>query len=142
MAEIYCFNLREESRGYAAALCARYRIRMIEVPREKYGLTIRELAAGFPGKSEGEAFEDELLLMDHLDEQQFNGFLDDLRKCTPRYQGLKAVVTRTNRRWTPAALAEELRKERAFVEAQRAKAKEAGVRADGAAGETADETVH
>ena len=116
MAEIYCFNLSGDVRGYVAALSVRYRIRMIEAGQEKAGLTIREIDAGFPAKGGEGTFEESLLLMDHLDEHQFNGFLDDLKQCTPAYQGFKAIVTRSNRRWTVAELVEELRKEKASLE--------------------------
>ena len=122
MAEVYCFNLPEDMRGRIAALCARYRIRMVEVGPEKHRLTIRELTAGFPGKNTEKAFEESLLLMDHLDQYQFNGFLDDLKKCTPPFQCLKAIVTGSNRKWTAEQLIEELKAEKAAFEQRRAQA--------------------
>lgn len=122
MAEVYCFNLPEDMRGRIAALCVRYRIRMVEVGPEKHRLTIRELAAGFPGKNTEKVFEESLLLMDHLDQYQFNGFLDDLKKCTPPFQCLKAIVTGSNRKWTAEQLIEELKAEKAAFEQRRAQA--------------------
>ncbi|MBR0217478.1 MAG: DUF3783 domain-containing protein [Clostridia bacterium] len=125
MAEIYCFNLPEAVRGHVAALSMRYRIRMVEAGPEKAGLTVKELAAGFPGKDDSDAFEESLLLMDHFDQQQFNGFLDDLKQCTPRFSGFKAIVTPSNRKWKVSALVEELRQEKMSIEQERAKAREA-----------------
>ena len=103
-------------RGYVCALAKRYRIRMLEPGLEKAGMPIRELTAGFPAKGSAGTFEEPLLLMDHFNEQQFNGFLDDLNQCTPAFRGFKAIVTRSNRQWTVSALVEELRREKASLE--------------------------
>ena len=125
MAEVYCFNLPEAVRGHVAALSMRYRLRMIEAGAEKAGLTVKELAAGFPGKDDADAFEESLLLMDHFDQQQFNRFLDDLKQCTPPFRGFKAIVTPSNRKWKVSALVEELRQEKLAIEQERAKAGQA-----------------
>ena len=111
MAELLLFNIRDPEKRIAISLTAlRLGLALREVPPEQQHLTIAELLENrTPVQIEkGPApFEDELLLMHALSQQDFHTLLDTLRRNGQSVR-LKAVVTDHNRSWTASRLHREL----------------------------------
>ena len=116
MAVVYCLNVPDRDRGFARVACAMNRIQMVVVEPRDFDLTVRELTGGLHGHAEGRLFEDTLYLLHNLSQDQFNAFLDALRRPDPPCGGFRAVTTRTNRRWTLQELIEAMKAEQAQLQ--------------------------
>ena len=114
MGEILLFNIQDPEKRTAIRLTAlRLGIPCREVPREHQNLTIEELLTAAQPESpvkEKEQFEDELMLMNALRQDDFQELLDVLRREGKTVR-LKAVVTEHNRSWTAAQLCKALKAE-------------------------------
>ncbi|MBR0161186.1 MAG: DUF3783 domain-containing protein [Oscillospiraceae bacterium] len=110
MAELLLFNIHDPEKRMAIRLTAlRLGLLCREIPPERQGMTISELLEGSVSVTESEAasFEDEMLLMHALSQEDFHTLLDTLRQNGQSVR-LKAVVTDHNRSWTAARLHREL----------------------------------
>ena len=112
MAVVYCLNMPDRDRGYVRAACLLNGIQRAVVEPRDFDLTVRELVGGLQGHAEGKLFDDTLYLLHNLSQNQFNAFLDALRKPDPPCPGFRAITTRENRRWTLLQLIQEMKAER------------------------------
>ena len=95
----------------------RFRVRLRDVEGREYARTLAELVENGPeGDWEGDAFDEEMLVMAHFppgaDAGVFAGAAA-ARACAPA--GLKAMLTPTNAQWDSRALHAELCKEREAI---------------------------
>ena len=70
---------------------------------------------GPDGDWDGEAFDEEMLVMAHFPPALVQAFLQGLRRAGVRPGGLKAVLTPTNAQWDSLALYTELCREREAI---------------------------
>ena len=129
MPELLLFNIGAPEKRTAIRLTAlRLGLPCREIPPAMQGLTIEELLSGTPldcpagstalPASEGGTpssslkpqFEEELLLMHDLPQDDFHELLNTLRREGQSVR-LKAVVTEHNRKWTAAQLFRALQSE-------------------------------
>ncbi len=114
MGEILLFNIHDPEKRTAIRLTAmRLGIPCREIPREQQGITIAELLSAKQTESfvaGTESFEEELMLMNALRQEDFRKLLDLLRN-EGQIVRLKAVVTEHNRNWTPTQLCKALKVE-------------------------------
>ena len=91
-------------------------MRLREVERREYARPLAELVESGPeGDWEGEAFDEEMLVMAHFPPALMQAFLQGLRRAGVRPGGLKAMLTPTNAQWDSLALYRELCKEREAI---------------------------
>ena len=112
------------------------RLTAVNITASRMGLTVKELTAdefgsiiGFSAGLEGfsnekqdaqESFDEEMLVMCGLSGSEMNALLDALRQQSINIP-LKAVLTETNAKWSPARLYKELSAERDMFKAMAAK---------------------
>ena len=110
------YNLRGERAARTRLVAMRFRARVREVERREYARPLAELVETGPeGDWEGEAFDEEMLVMANFPAPLVQAFLQGLRRAGVRPGGLKAVLTPTNAQRDSRALYEELCKEREAV---------------------------
>ena len=110
MAELLLFNVKDPEKQTAVRLTAmRLGLGCREIPPDRQGLTIGELLENrvCSAPEAGEPFQEEMLLMHALSQEDFHTLLDTLRQNGQSIR-LKAVVTDYNRGWTAAQLRREL----------------------------------
>ena len=117
-ARVFAFNMTDEARPSVRAQCMRKGVGYVEVPQADFGLTIQEIMNGRHGVQTEAPFSESFLLLSNLSQDQFNDVLDGMRGV---YTGLKAIVTPTNRRWTPEKLLREIQAEHAAMREAAAK---------------------
>ena len=107
------YNLHGERAAKIRLVAMRFRIRVRGVQAAEYNRTLEELLESAPGGSwEGNAFDEEMLVMAHFPSPLLQAFLQGLRRAGVRPVALKAVLTPTNAEWDSRALYAELCKER------------------------------
>ena len=110
------YNLRGERAAKIRMVAMRFRVRLREVERREYARPLAELVESGPeGDWEGEAFDEEMLVMAHFPPALMQAFLQGLRRAGVRPGGLKAMLTPTNAQWDSRALHAELCKEREAI---------------------------
>ena len=110
------YNLRGERATKTRMVAMRFRVRLREVERREYARPLGELVESGPeGDWEGEAFDEEMLVMAHFPPALMQAFLQGLRRAGVRPGGLKAMLTPTNAQWDSLALYRELCKEREAI---------------------------
>lgn len=118
MSTILLFNITDPEKRTAIRLTAlRLGLAWRDIAPEAQGQTLEILLQGdgAPASADGEAFSEELLVMEALSGEQFHGLLDTLRREGQNVR-LKAVVTEHNRQWTAQRLYRELRAEAEAME--------------------------
>ena len=91
-------------------------MRLRDVERREYARTLAELVVNGPeGDWEGDAFDEEMLVMAHFPPALVQAFLQGLRRAGVRPGALKAVLTPTNAQWDSLALYTELCREREAI---------------------------
>ena len=111
---ILAFNLDAAVLTALGGLCAAQGLRCKAVPREGFTLPLGAML-GMPVNAvpaPGENFNEPMLVLCNLNEAQFNGFLDTLRRSPLPRIDLKAVLTPTNAGWNACQLYAELCRER------------------------------
>ena len=101
---------------------AMLRLLMRPVTPDKYELPLKDLVAGTGESSAqpGDAFEENMLVFCGLSPALLNQVLEVLRLAELPPIHLKAVLTETNQDWDSRQLYEELKEERAAIEAAKA----------------------
>ena len=118
MSTILLFNITDPEKRTAIRLTAlRLGLAWRDIAPEAQWQTLEILLQGdgAPASADGEAFSEELLVMEALSGEQFHGLLDTLRREGQNVR-LKAVVTEHNRQWTAQRLYRELRAEAEAME--------------------------
>ena len=110
------YNLRGERAAKTRRVAMRFRVRLREVERREYARPLVELVESGPeGDWEGDAFDEEMLVMAHFPPALMQAYLQGLRRAGVRPGGLKAMLTPTNAQWDSRALHAELCKEREAI---------------------------
>ena len=110
------YNLHGERAAKIRMAAMRFRVRLRAVERREYARPLGELVESGPeGDWEGEAFDEEMLVMAHFPPALMQAFLQGLRRAGVRPGGLKAMLTPTNAQWDSRALYAELCKEREAI---------------------------
>ena len=110
------YNLRGERAAKIRMAAMRFRVRLRAVERREYARPLAELVESGPeGDWDGEAFDEEMLVMAHFPPALVQAFLQGLRRAGVRPGGLKALLTPTNAQWDSRALHAELCKEREAI---------------------------
>jgi hypothetical protein len=116
-----------EESSAACAVLAQQGIAVHRIAPDQLNQTVGFLA-GLGGHARtpytGQAPTESLLVMSELTHEQINELLTALRTASAAID-YKAVVTKHNRAWTVLALLDELKQERAMLQAMQAKEKEA-----------------
>ncbi|MBR5742295.1 MAG: DUF3783 domain-containing protein [Clostridia bacterium] len=110
---IYAFRGEEEEK--LKKLASGKGVRLIDVPRDRYGEKIAELLAGRPSPDRaggGEDFPERMMVFAGFEEEEFDLFLKSLREEKIGSGALKAILTPVNAGWTSRELFRELGKER------------------------------
>ena len=118
MEKVLLFEMKDDQ--IAAELAANMRIRLERIPKEQYGQLLHHLVKGTLDMSvlpyEGEPLGGSMVVFCDLTEKHLDRFLFGLRTRGAAIRH-KAVLTKTNRGWTPLVLYRELERERAAYEA-------------------------
>ena len=110
------YNLHGERAAKIRMAAMRFRVRLRAVERREYARPLAELVESGPeGDWDGEAFDEEMLVMAHFPPALVQAFLQGLRRAGVRPGGLKAMLTPTNAQWDSRALHAELCKEREAI---------------------------
>ena len=110
------YNLHGERAAKIRMAAMRFRVRLRVVERREYARPLGELVESGPeGDWDGEAFDEEMLVMAHFPPALVQAFLQGLRRAGVRPGGLKAVLTPTNAQWDSLALYTELCWEREAI---------------------------
>ena len=110
------YNLHGERAAKIRMAAMRFRVRLRAVERREYARPLGELVESRPeGDWDGEAFDEEMLVMAHFPPALVQAFLQGLRRAGVRPGGLKAVLTPTNAQWDSLALYTELCREREAI---------------------------
>ena len=110
------YNLHGERAAKIRMAAMRFRVRLRAVERREYARPLGELVESGPeGDWDGEAFDEEMLVMAHFPPALVQAFLQGLRRAGVRPGGLKAVLTPTNAQWDSLALHTELCREREAI---------------------------
>ena len=110
------YNLHGERAAKTRMAAMRFRVRLRAVERREYARPLGELVESGPdGDWNGEAFDEEMLVMAHFPPALVQAFLQGLRRAGVRPGGLKAVLTPTNAQWDSLALYTELCREREAI---------------------------
>lgn len=115
---VLLFNLDTPKGAKIRRMCLPLKIRTRPVPKDSFGLSLGALTEGesaLQPPAPEQDFSDELLLMAGFTGPQLNAFLEGFRRSHIPPVPLKAVLTQTNRDWTPAALRAELLREREAI---------------------------
>lgn len=117
MEKVLLFEAEDDK--IAAELAANMRICLEHVPKEQYGQLLHYLVKGTPDAAvppyEGEPLGGSMIVFCDLTEKHLDRFLFGLRTRGAAIRH-KAVLTKTNRGWTPPVLYRELERERAAYE--------------------------
>ena len=110
------YNLHGERAAKILMAAMRFHVRLRAVEKREYARPLGELVESGPeGDWDGEAFDEEMLVMAHFPPALVQAFLQGLRRAGVRPGGLKAVLTPTNAQWDSHALHTELCKEREAI---------------------------
>ena len=110
------YNLHGERAAKIRMAAMRFRVRLRVVERREYARPLGELVESGPeGDWDGEAFDEEMLVMAHFPQALVQAFLQGLRRAGVRPGALKAVLTPTNAQWDSLALYTELCREREAI---------------------------
>lgn len=110
------YNLHGERAAKIRMAAMRFRVRLRAVEKREYARPLGELVEHGPeGDWEGDAFDEEMLVMAHFPPALMQAFLQGLRRAGVRPGGLKAMLTPTNAQWDSRALHAELCKEREAI---------------------------
>lgn len=110
------YNLHGERAAKIRMVAMRFRVRLRAVEKREYARPLAELVESGPeGDWDGEAFDEEMLVMAHFPPALVQAFLQGLRRAGVRPGGLKAVLTPTNAQWDSRALHTELCREREAI---------------------------
>ncbi len=113
---VLAFNLAPERAARVRTFCAVRRLGFRLVAPEAHGRSVGALAGILPEPdgTDGpvQPFDEEMLVLCSLSEAQLDQFLRGLRASGMPPVALKAVLTPSNARWTPARLCAELKRER------------------------------
>ena len=110
------YNLHGERAAKIRMAAMRFHVRLRAVEKREYARPLGELVESGPeGDWDGEAFDEEMLVMAHLPPALVQAFLQGLRRAGVRPGGLKAVLTPTNAQWDSLALYTELCREREAI---------------------------
>ena len=120
---VYLYNMAGDRSRMIRLLCVKLGLKVREVSREEYGMTLGALTsvAGYatePASYEGEGFDDEMLLMKDFDGPMLNSFLNGFKAMKIAPVALKAVLTETNSAWDSLKLHAEISAEHAAMTAQ------------------------
>ena len=113
MATVLLYNIGNTEKRMKIKLCLhRLGLRCRDVMPEDFGHPLGWLLGleGYSPGTEGECFEEEMLVMHGLSREQFGALLDALRRGGVPV-ALKAVVTETNAAWSSSRLHRELEAE-------------------------------
>lgn len=111
---ILAFNLNAATLTGINAICNALGLRCKAISREGFTLPLGAML-GIPVSAApmaGENFDEPMLVMCNLNEEQFNSFLEALRRAPLPRIDLKAVLTPTNVGWSACQLYAELCRER------------------------------
>ena len=112
------YNLHGERAAKIRMAAMRFRVRLRAVEKREYARPLGELVESGPdGDWNGEAFDEEMLVMAHFPNPLLQAFLQGMRRAGVRPVALKAVLTPTNAAWDSNALHAELCKEREAISA-------------------------
>lgn len=117
MAKVLYFNLTGDKKRKLEFLLMQYGVEAQEGTAADCGRALGKVlgrAGAFPPATLDGPFSEEMLVLDGLDEQQFQGLLNGL-KMLQAVVTYKAVTTPHNLTWTPARLLKELMAEHAAM---------------------------
>lgn len=114
---ILAFNIKPDKLGRLRLLALRIKAMLKAVDASEYNMTLENIinapaVTAAAQAAEGEAFTSEMLVMANLTGAQMHLFLDDFKHFGIPPIPLKAMLTNTNKAWTPLQLCRELSAER------------------------------
>ncbi|MDD4081455.1 MAG: DUF3783 domain-containing protein [Eubacteriales bacterium] len=115
------YNLQEGRAGDIRRIAEELGIRVRAVDKNEYHQTLAALCGlqeKAPGASQGEGFEEEMLVMAFFPEGLLGQLLDAIRAVGIAPVALKAVLTENNARWNSVKLNLELMEEYAYFRGQ------------------------
>ncbi|MGM9624462.1 MAG: DUF3783 domain-containing protein [Eubacteriales bacterium] len=118
---ILCFALNPKQSSALRVLCVKFGIQYVSVKEERYGETIGMLCGLDPaGQTEGESgsLNEPMLVFANMKTEQVSAFLGEARRAKFPRPSLMAMLTETNRQWTPLQLQRQLSDERTAMQAR------------------------
>ena len=122
---VYFYNLNSAKGRQIRMLCLTLGLKIRVVDTAQYNEAIGAIA-GIPGYTltgepfEGEAFEEEMLILKGFSERMLDSFLQGFRKMKIQPVALKAILTEANCGWNSIELHDELVKEHTSMHHQTA----------------------
>lgn len=108
------FNIEGKKSINIKMICHKLNIMASEIDKELYNSTIESILKDCPNKSGADSFSDEMLLLVDFNNVMLDIFLSQLKQKKSRVD-LKAVLTETNKSFTPCELYKELCAEREAI---------------------------
>lgn len=121
--KVFLYNFQIDREKQILTLCVKNGLKVKRITADMFGEKLGALAKrpGYELSGEeysGEPFEDEMMVMDGLDRNSLNSFLNDFRKAGIKPVALKAVVTEHNCEWNSVELHREIREEHQTMQAR------------------------
>lgn len=115
---VLLFNISDAKRGTVKLIAMRLGIQCVSVSRDKYGMPLESILSGIEQGPDCQSSEipEEMAVLCNFSGVLFNRFLDELRRKKAGI-ALKAVLTDSNRSWSPGELYTELCRERDAIAA-------------------------
>jgi hypothetical protein len=114
MTQVMMFNIEGKKSINIKMICHKLNIMASEIDKELYNSTIESILKDCPNKSGADNFSDEMLLLVDFNNVMLDIFLSQLKQKKSRVD-LKAVLTETNKSFTPCELYKELCAEREAI---------------------------
>ena len=112
------FQLDAKQSAALRVICLRHGIQYIPIPTVRYHETLAMLCGDeTPDASPytGEALAEPMMLFSNFGTDRISPFLAELKRAKCARPQLMAILTETNRAWTPGQLQEQLSEEREMV---------------------------
>lgn len=118
---ILCFALNPKQSSALRVLCVKFGIQYGSVKEERYSETIGMLCGLDPAEQTMEdsgSLNEPMLVFANMTTEQVSAFLGEARRAKFPRPSLMAMLTETNRQWTPHQLQRQLSDERAAMQAR------------------------
>ena len=116
---VLCFALSPKQSSALRVLCVRFGMQYAAVKEERYGETIGMLCGLDPAEQVPEdsgTLNEPMLVFANMKTEQVSAFLGEARRAKFPRPSLMAMLTETNRQWTPVQLQRQLSEERAAMQ--------------------------